>query len=196
MFSSVASAPVSRAAESGPRAVAWVRGLVATPAPFGEGVVMGRRGRKRQLEVEARYWQRLQSGVCTFASARRRGAQRRVPPLPCLLADGDDAPMCRTARIRSWTRNGAAASERLAKSRLVTAVAWTMRGSPSGLGRGPKPGGLTTSRLRNGSAGDVVAFSPARSAGFVHLDSAGDYVEPMLTKKGCAWIFPSTTACR
>jgi IS30 family transposase len=42
---------------------------------------MGRQGRKRQLEVEARYWQLFQSGMGTVAACRQVGITRktRVP---------------------------------------------------------------------------------------------------------------------
>lgn len=39
---------------------------------------MGRRGRKRQLEVEARYWHLLQSGVGTVEACRRVGITRKT----------------------------------------------------------------------------------------------------------------------
>lgn len=39
---------------------------------------MGRRGRKRQLEVEDRYWQLLQSGVGTVEACRRVGITRKT----------------------------------------------------------------------------------------------------------------------
>ena len=37
---------------------------------------MGRRGRKRQLEVEAEYWQLLKAGVGTVAACRLVGGGR------------------------------------------------------------------------------------------------------------------------
>jgi transposase, IS30 family len=39
---------------------------------------MGRRGKKRQLEVEARYWQLLESGVGTVEACRRVGITRKT----------------------------------------------------------------------------------------------------------------------
>ena len=39
---------------------------------------MGRRGRKRQLEVEARYWQLIESGVGTVEACRRVGITRKT----------------------------------------------------------------------------------------------------------------------
>lgn len=39
---------------------------------------MGRRGRKRQLDVEARYWELLQSGVGTAAACRMVGITRKT----------------------------------------------------------------------------------------------------------------------
>ena len=39
---------------------------------------MGRRGKKRQLEVEARYWQLLESGVGTVEAFRRVGITRKT----------------------------------------------------------------------------------------------------------------------
>ena len=39
---------------------------------------MGRRGRKRQLEVEARYWQLLQSGMGTVEACRQVGITRKT----------------------------------------------------------------------------------------------------------------------
>lgn len=39
---------------------------------------MGRRGKKRQLEVEARYWQLLQSGVGTVEACRQVGITRKT----------------------------------------------------------------------------------------------------------------------
>ena len=39
---------------------------------------MGRRGRKRQLEVESRYWQLLQSGVGTVQACRQVGITRKT----------------------------------------------------------------------------------------------------------------------
>jgi hypothetical protein len=39
---------------------------------------MGRRGRKRQLEVEARYWQLLLSGVGTIEACRKVGITRKT----------------------------------------------------------------------------------------------------------------------
>jgi transposase, IS30 family len=39
---------------------------------------MGRRGRKRQLEVEARYWRLLQSGVGTVEACRQVGITRKT----------------------------------------------------------------------------------------------------------------------
>ena len=39
---------------------------------------MGRRGRKRQLEVEARYWQLIESGVETVQACRRVGITRKI----------------------------------------------------------------------------------------------------------------------
>ena len=39
---------------------------------------MGRRGRKRQLEVEARYWQLLQSGMGTVKACRQVGITRKT----------------------------------------------------------------------------------------------------------------------
>ena len=47
-------------------------------AEVGEGVAMGRRGRKRQLEVQARYWQLLQFGVGTVAACRQVGISRKT----------------------------------------------------------------------------------------------------------------------
>ena len=41
---------------------------------------MGRRGRKRQLEVEARYWQLLQSGIGTVEACRQVGITRKTAP--------------------------------------------------------------------------------------------------------------------
>jgi helix-turn-helix protein len=43
-----------------------------------ESVAMGRRGRKRQLEVEARYWQLIESGVGTVEACRRVGIARKT----------------------------------------------------------------------------------------------------------------------
>ena len=39
---------------------------------------MGRRGRKRQLDVEARYWELLSSGVGTVAACRGAGITRKT----------------------------------------------------------------------------------------------------------------------
>jgi hypothetical protein len=39
---------------------------------------MGRRGRKRQLEVEARYWQLLQTVVGTVEACRQVGITRKT----------------------------------------------------------------------------------------------------------------------
>jgi len=39
---------------------------------------VGRRGRKRQLEVESRYWQLLQSGVGTVQACRQVGITRKT----------------------------------------------------------------------------------------------------------------------
>jgi len=39
---------------------------------------MGRRGRKRQLDVESRYWQLLASGVGTVEACRRVGITRKT----------------------------------------------------------------------------------------------------------------------
>ena len=39
---------------------------------------MGRRGRKRQLEVEARYWHLLASGIGTVAACRPVGVTRKT----------------------------------------------------------------------------------------------------------------------
>lgn len=39
---------------------------------------MGRRGRKRQLEVESRYWQLLQSGMGTVEACRQVGITRKT----------------------------------------------------------------------------------------------------------------------
>src|SRR5665647_2448018 len=39
---------------------------------------MGRRGRKRQLDVEARYWQLLASGMGTVEACRRVGITRKT----------------------------------------------------------------------------------------------------------------------
>jgi hypothetical protein len=39
---------------------------------------MGRRGRKRQLEVEAEYWQLLKAGVGTVAACRLVGITRKT----------------------------------------------------------------------------------------------------------------------
>ena len=39
---------------------------------------MGRRGRKRQLEVEARYWHLLASGIGTVAACPQVGVTRRT----------------------------------------------------------------------------------------------------------------------
>lgn len=63
--------------EIGPSGAAWARVLVATLLDLGEGVAEGRRGRKRQLEVEARYWQLLQSGMGTVEACRRVGITRK-----------------------------------------------------------------------------------------------------------------------
>ena len=41
---------------------------------------MGRRGRKRQLEVEARYWHLLASGIGTVAACRQVGITRSPNP--------------------------------------------------------------------------------------------------------------------
>lgn len=43
-----------------------------------DGVGMGRRGRKRRLEVEARYWQLVQSGVGTVTACRQVGITRKT----------------------------------------------------------------------------------------------------------------------
>ena len=47
-------------------------------ARMGEGVAMARRGKKRQLEVEARYWQLSQSGVGTVEACRQVGITRKT----------------------------------------------------------------------------------------------------------------------
>jgi hypothetical protein len=39
---------------------------------------MARRGKKRQLEVEARYWQLLAEGVGTVEACRQIGIARRL----------------------------------------------------------------------------------------------------------------------
>jgi len=39
---------------------------------------MGRRGRKRQLEVEARYWHLIKAGVGTVEACRRVGITRKT----------------------------------------------------------------------------------------------------------------------
>ena len=39
---------------------------------------MGRRGRKRQLEIEAEYWQLLKAGVGTVAACRLVGITRKT----------------------------------------------------------------------------------------------------------------------
>jgi len=39
---------------------------------------MGRRGRKRQLEVESEYWQLLKAGVGTVAACRIVGVTRKT----------------------------------------------------------------------------------------------------------------------
>ena len=39
---------------------------------------MGRRGKKRQLEVEARYWQLLASGLGTVAACKQIGITRKT----------------------------------------------------------------------------------------------------------------------
>lgn len=39
---------------------------------------MGRRGRKRQLDVETRYWRLLASGVGTVEACRRVGITRKT----------------------------------------------------------------------------------------------------------------------
>ena len=49
---------LSAAGENEPRCGRRVPVLVATPL-IDEGVDMGRRGRKRQLDVESRYWELL-----------------------------------------------------------------------------------------------------------------------------------------
>jgi hypothetical protein len=41
-------------------------------------VLTGRRGRKRQLDVEARYWQLLVSGVGTVEACRMEGITRKT----------------------------------------------------------------------------------------------------------------------
>jgi hypothetical protein len=42
------------------------------------GVLMGRRGRKRQLEVEARYWQLLLAGIGKVQACRLVGVTRKT----------------------------------------------------------------------------------------------------------------------
>lgn len=43
-----------------------------------KGVLVGRRGRKRQLDVESRYWELVQAGVGTVESCRRVGITRKT----------------------------------------------------------------------------------------------------------------------
>lgn len=55
----------------------WVPVLVATLL-VDRGVEMGRRGRKRQLDVETEYWRLLKSSVGTVAASRPVGITRKT----------------------------------------------------------------------------------------------------------------------
>ena len=67
---------------------------------------MGRRGKKRQLEVEARYWQLLESGVGIVEACRRVAMLGREPVALGRVGRGwrptpSCAPWCRTSS--SWS---------------------------------------------------------------------------------------------
>src|SRR4051794_41393954 len=83
---------LSTTAENGPRSDGRVPGLVATLL-VARGVRVGRRGRKRQLDLETEYWKLLQTGVGTVAACKLLGIGRktgyrwragngRLPPAP------------------------------------------------------------------------------------------------------------------
>ncbi len=55
----------------------WVLVVVAT-RDDGEAAAMGRRGRKRDLDREIRYWEMIASGVGTVEACRRVGVTRKT----------------------------------------------------------------------------------------------------------------------
>src|SRR4051812_30963346 len=68
---------LSTTAENGPRSDGRVPGLVATLL-VARGVRVGRRGRKRQLDLETEYWKLLQTGVGTVAACKLLGIGRKT----------------------------------------------------------------------------------------------------------------------
>jgi hypothetical protein len=60
---------------------------------------VGRRGRKRQLDLESEYWKPLQSGVGTVAACKLLGIGRGLHP--AALAEGGLRPALKTLARRS-----------------------------------------------------------------------------------------------
>ncbi|HEX3219268.1 MAG TPA: IS30 family transposase, partial [Candidatus Limnocylindria bacterium] len=99
---------------------------------------MGRRGRKRQLEVEAEYWQLLKAGVGTVAACRLVGITRKtgyrwraenggIPPVRL-------AEAARTGRYLSLLERQRIATLR-GRGHGVREIAWRLGRSPSTVSR-------------------------------------------------------------
>ncbi|MFF6005198.1 helix-turn-helix domain-containing protein [Prauserella flavalba] len=102
------------------------------------GVLMGRRGRKRRLEIESEYWQLLAAGVGTVEACRQLGIGRKtgyrwraenggLPPLtlPERAHSGRYLSLLERQRIAALRRDGLG----------VCAIAAQLDRSPSTISR-------------------------------------------------------------
>lgn len=126
---------------------------------------MGRRGRKRQLEVEARYWQLIESGVGTVEACRRVGITRKTGyrwraesggVIPDRLSDAVRShrylSMTERQRIDSLHRHGVSVRE----------IARRLDRSPSTVSRELR---RNTARHDRGGYDATLAHSRARARG-------------------------------
>jgi transposase len=105
---------------------------------FEEVVRMARRGRKRQLEVEARYWQLLAAGIGTVEACRRVGIGRKTDYRWRAEADGV-APLRLAESVRSNRYLSLVERQRIAGLRRhglsVREIARRLERSPSTVSR-------------------------------------------------------------
>jgi len=129
------------------------------------GVLMGRRGRKRQLDVEARYWQLLLAGIGTVQACRLVWITRKtdyrwraenggIPPAriaerpgriaTCPCSDGSGSRRC-AVRVWAWEiarridRSAATVSRELRATCVPTTRPTTVTWHMPGVGSAPPP---------------------------------------------------------
>lgn len=126
---------------------------------------MGRRGRKRQLDVEARYWELLDSGVGTVAACRAVGITRKTGYRWRAEADGV-VPARLAEAVRSNRYLSLLERQRISalhdKGGGIREIAKVLDRSPSTLSRELK---RNTARHDRGGYEPVVAHARARERG-------------------------------